>query len=112
MSIVKSEELTALLIREIVKLIADAVILAQDDVIAAIKRCGKDIQKQNKANNTQYRVTRFDEEGRVHHTCLTPAFKVICSTDMDGDPHISVDMPLRFWQMVRGGRIEIDTGAT
>jgi hypothetical protein len=53
------------------------------------------------------RVTRYDENGKVFHTCLTPA-PVTLDTDEHG--RITVEMPLRYWRMVTGGRIEISLG--
>jgi hypothetical protein len=53
------------------------------------------------------RVTRFDKDGKVFHTCLTPT-----PVKLDTNEHgkITVDMPMRYWVMVEGGRIEITLG--
>ncbi len=49
------------------------------------------------------RVTRYDSDGKVFHTCVTTEIQII--TDESGK--IYLDMPMRFWQMLVGGRIEV-----
>lgn len=49
------------------------------------------------------RVTRYYADGRVHHTCLTQ--KAQPYTDQNG--RLYVDMPMRFWMVADGGKLEI-----
>lgn len=49
------------------------------------------------------RVTRYNPDGSVMHTCLTePEVRVICDKGF-----LSVDMPWRFWFVPAGGKVEI-----
>ena len=50
------------------------------------------------------RVVRFDKDGAVFHNCITTT-----PVNLDTDEHgtVCVDMPLRYWRMCSGGRIEI-----
>ncbi len=49
------------------------------------------------------RVTRYDENGKVFHTCLTEG-PLEMGTFQTG---ITLTMPLRHWHMLKGGRMEI-----
>ncbi len=49
------------------------------------------------------RVTRYDAYGKLFHTCITSEVHIITENG-----RIFVDMPMRFWAMVDGGRIEIE----
>ncbi len=51
------------------------------------------------------RVTRFDADGKVFHTALTPS---ILSVYTNKNGVICISMTLRHWVMVAGGRLEIE----
>lgn len=50
------------------------------------------------------RITRYDRDGKLFHTCLTEKVEQLC---VDDDGRIVIEMPMRFWRMIPGGRIEI-----
>jgi hypothetical protein len=49
------------------------------------------------------RVTRYDQDGKVFHTCLSST----AALDTNEHGKVCIDMPMRYWRMVDGGRIEI-----
>jgi hypothetical protein len=52
------------------------------------------------------RVTRYNANGGVHHTCLTSGPVVVGNNEFG---RIFIDMPLRFWVLFKGHTLVIES---